>query len=376
MTGIDMAAFAGLRKPMTPAECDLRGFGYMPLDIVRLLDSDLYALSTGEEFKAAVTLWGKAWSQVPAASLPDDERILAKLVGVSLAEFRTLAPLAMRGWVKCNDGRLYHTVVAEKALEAWVERLKYRRRSAKAHAARYKKSFDEAPFDAAESLAIAMLLDLSASGATAARDATDLLQADQDPATSSPDGCLDPPQNLLREGKRSEENLLLEMGAWILGEDIIKVGRSLGLDRTLVLAAEASYRKWWAANRPTARKTAAGWSLAFAERLRDIARDPKAIERLKRTEVSDGKPRLVEIRPLPLEGPQWWLDVAAKLLEIDPVGWSTWWAACEPSEDEMNVLIAANETCAERINNFGPLQMARAAGVDIEVRPPAKRRRA
>ena len=37
-------------EPLTPPECDLRGMPFMPLDIVRLFDSDLYALSTGDEF--------------------------------------------------------------------------------------------------------------------------------------------------------------------------------------------------------------------------------------------------------------------------------------------------------------------------------------
>lgn len=30
---------------------------------------------------------------------------------------------ALRGWVDGGDGRLYHHVVAEKALEAWIESL-------------------------------------------------------------------------------------------------------------------------------------------------------------------------------------------------------------------------------------------------------------
>ena len=43
-----------LPEPLTPLEADLRGMPFMPLDVVRLTDSDLFALSTGEEFKAAL----------------------------------------------------------------------------------------------------------------------------------------------------------------------------------------------------------------------------------------------------------------------------------------------------------------------------------
>lgn len=121
----------------------------MPLDVVRLLDSDLFALSTGDEFKASVALWCKSWNQVPAASIPSDERVLARLVGVSLAEWKTIAEMVLKDWVLCDDGRLYHGVVAEKALEAWIERIGHRKRSAQGNAKRYGHTFDEAPFEAA-----------------------------------------------------------------------------------------------------------------------------------------------------------------------------------------------------------------------------------
>ena len=124
-----------LPGPMTPAECDLRGMPFMPLDIVRLFDSDLYALSTGDEFKAALSLWGKSFLQVPAASLPADERILAHLSGAGPA-WKKVRDMAMRGWVKCSDGRYYHPVVAEKAKEAWEARLGRRARTEAARQAR------------------------------------------------------------------------------------------------------------------------------------------------------------------------------------------------------------------------------------------------
>ncbi|WP_236577873.1 YdaU family protein [Burkholderia glumae] len=53
----------------------------MPLDVVRLRDSDIAALSSADEFRSAVMLWCASWHQVPAASLPDDDRVLAQLAG-------------------------------------------------------------------------------------------------------------------------------------------------------------------------------------------------------------------------------------------------------------------------------------------------------
>ena len=110
-----------LPAPLTPADCDLRGFAFMPMDTIRLLDSDLFALSTGDEFKAALALWCKSWAQIPAGSLPTDDRILAHLSGTG-SGWRKLKEMALRNWIECADGRLYHPVVAEKALEAWDRR--------------------------------------------------------------------------------------------------------------------------------------------------------------------------------------------------------------------------------------------------------------
>jgi uncharacterized protein YdaU (DUF1376 family) len=111
--------------PLTPPDCDLRGLPFMPLDVVRLCDSDLAALATGDEFKAAVLLWAKSWVQIPAASLPEDPRILAHLSGAG-SRWARVKGMALKGWVKCQDGRLYHPVVAEKAREAWEARTEHR----------------------------------------------------------------------------------------------------------------------------------------------------------------------------------------------------------------------------------------------------------
>lgn len=111
--------------PMVPPEVNLRGLPWMRLDTARLLDSDLFALSTGDEFKAAVALWCKSWTQEPAGSLPTDDRVLAHLSGAG-PRWKKVRAMALRGWVLAEDGRLYHPVVAEQVLAAWEERQEYR----------------------------------------------------------------------------------------------------------------------------------------------------------------------------------------------------------------------------------------------------------
>ncbi len=114
-----------LPAPPVPITCDLRGMPFMPFDIVRLFDSDTYLLSTGAEFKAAFTLWGKSFLQVPAGSLPKDEKILAQLSGAG-DNWPNVRAMAMRGWYEAKGGRLYHPVVIEKVREAWESRQEMR----------------------------------------------------------------------------------------------------------------------------------------------------------------------------------------------------------------------------------------------------------
>src|SRR5262249_27137589 len=68
-------------EPLVPHYVDLTDFQYMDLDVRRLRDSDLAALESPEACWAAVLLWCASWHQVPAASLPDDDRVLAQLAG-------------------------------------------------------------------------------------------------------------------------------------------------------------------------------------------------------------------------------------------------------------------------------------------------------
>lgn len=116
---------SSLPEPLTPIDCDLRDFPFMPLDVTRLRDSDLAALESPEACWAAVLLWCASWHQQPAASLPDDDRVLSNLAGFGrvVKEWMKVRDGALRGWIKCSDGRLYHPTVVEKALTAWEGKL-------------------------------------------------------------------------------------------------------------------------------------------------------------------------------------------------------------------------------------------------------------
>ncbi len=117
-------------EPLTPAECDLTDFQYMELDVRRLRDSKFAATPNGDAFRAGIMLWCAAWHQIPAASLPDDDVELANLAGygrmpISVKEWKKVRAEALHGFVKCSDGRLYHPVIAEKAIAAFESKRKY-----------------------------------------------------------------------------------------------------------------------------------------------------------------------------------------------------------------------------------------------------------
>ena len=131
-----------MTDPLTPPGCDLRDYPWMPIDCTRLLTSETWIMGNADEKVAALTLWCKSWHQVPAASLPNNERMLSVLSEAG-AKWQKVRDHALRGWVKCNDGRLYHPVVAEKAVEAWNIKLARKARTAAAREAKSARATEQ-----------------------------------------------------------------------------------------------------------------------------------------------------------------------------------------------------------------------------------------
>lgn len=115
-----------LPDPLVPPEVDLGGYEWMPLYGDKLLNSETWVLASAEAKVAALTLWWQSYAhQRPAGSLPNNDRLLADAAGygVAVAAWKAIKEEALRGWVLCSDGRLYHPVVAKLALQAWETRL-------------------------------------------------------------------------------------------------------------------------------------------------------------------------------------------------------------------------------------------------------------
>jgi len=117
--------------PLVPPEVDLRDFPRMGLDVARLKGSELVVNETPEVCWAALMLWCAAWHEVPAGSVPNNERWLADKAGylsrgqIDLS-WGQIRDSVLRGFVECSDGRLYHKVTCEVALDAWASKLRQR----------------------------------------------------------------------------------------------------------------------------------------------------------------------------------------------------------------------------------------------------------
>lgn len=130
-----------LPDPLVPPDVDLRDFSWMPIEIHRLRRSKAWLICKRKPELAfyMLNLWTASWHDTPAGSLEDDDDMLADLAMCEPAKWAKVREHAMRGWVKCSDGRLHHPVVAEMALNAWKQKQAQRQRTEAARMAREQK---------------------------------------------------------------------------------------------------------------------------------------------------------------------------------------------------------------------------------------------
>lgn len=127
--------------PLTSADCDLRDFPYMPLMVTRLRRSKAWLMAKRQPELGfyMMNLWISSWHDKPAASLENDDDVLADLAMCTIEKWKKVRDKVLHGWVLCSDGRLYHPIVAERAAEAWQTRLAFRDRLVKARESKKAK---------------------------------------------------------------------------------------------------------------------------------------------------------------------------------------------------------------------------------------------
>ncbi len=129
-----------MTSPLSPVDCDVRGLEWMPLH-GRMFGSRFYSLALRDPRAglAAIKLWWEAWQQRPAGSLPNDDFDLARMAdfGSDMRGWKKVRTVALHGFVECDDGRLYHPLIAAEAQDAWERRRRDRERKAAQRAKRW-----------------------------------------------------------------------------------------------------------------------------------------------------------------------------------------------------------------------------------------------
>lgn len=130
-----------LPEPLTPPECDLRDFPWMPVVVPQLTKSKAWSICKRRPELAfyMLNLWMASWHSVPAASLEDDDDVLCDAAMCDAKKWPQVREQVMRNWIKCTDGLLYHPVVAKEANASWESKVAQRARTKAATEARRRK---------------------------------------------------------------------------------------------------------------------------------------------------------------------------------------------------------------------------------------------
>ena len=123
-----------LPDPPAPPDLDVRHLTWRRHDVREAREGDLGMLPP-EAFRAEIIARDVAWSQVPAGSLPEDDRVLAHLLGFGrdTRRWRRVRDAgALSGWRLCRDGRLWNLQLVSEAQRALTLAEAQRERTLKA----------------------------------------------------------------------------------------------------------------------------------------------------------------------------------------------------------------------------------------------------
>jgi hypothetical protein len=124
-----LVAVDALPMPPYPADVRARGWAF-DLDLERIEHSDTWLQSSVELRPWLLMTWAMSWLQSPCGSLPASDDSVAAIIGMSPTAFATHKATLMRGWVRHQDGRLYHRVLTEMVFAMIGKRKRDRERKA------------------------------------------------------------------------------------------------------------------------------------------------------------------------------------------------------------------------------------------------------
>lgn len=111
-----------MRPVPYPSDIEAKGWR-LELDYERIESSDTWKLALRRGLQPyLLMLWHEAWKQSPVATLPNDDDVLAAIIGMEPEQFAAAKPILMRNWSLAEDGRLYHETLTEMVLRLWKQR--------------------------------------------------------------------------------------------------------------------------------------------------------------------------------------------------------------------------------------------------------------
>ncbi|WP_042776612.1 DUF1376 domain-containing protein [Sinorhizobium fredii] len=121
---------------MSDEATDVRCLPYMPLQIERLRKSKAWLRCKRKPELAfyMINLWMRAWHEVPAGSIEDDDDVLADAAMASPQEWESLKKEILHGWER-RDGRIWHSAVTDIATEGAAKLRKNKNRTSAARQA-------------------------------------------------------------------------------------------------------------------------------------------------------------------------------------------------------------------------------------------------
>lgn len=113
--------------PPYPPDTRAKGWRF-ELDYERIDQSDTWSFAAEVPLAqhALLMMWLIAWKETPCGSLPSDESAIRAKCRIPPAAWAKMRDVLMRGWVTCDDGRMYHATITVRVLEM----LEYRRKNA------------------------------------------------------------------------------------------------------------------------------------------------------------------------------------------------------------------------------------------------------
>lgn len=118
-----------LPDPPYPATVRAKGWRF-ELDYEQIEQSSTWALASAKAPEVRgwlLLMWMCAWKQVPCGSFPNDEAVIAAMIGMPSKTWTRLRDVLMRGWTASSDGRVYHDTIGARV----AEMLEYRAKAAK-----------------------------------------------------------------------------------------------------------------------------------------------------------------------------------------------------------------------------------------------------